>query len=313
MVFIPGGKFLMGSEKFYPEEKPVHEVTVNSFWIDKFVVTNKCFRRFVADTGYITLAEKPLSPGDFPGVSKENLKPGSMVFQKSRREVDLSDLGKCWRWTSGANWKHPYGPKSSIEDLGDHPVVHIAYEDAEAYATWAGKKLPSEAEWEFAARGGLDGCDFTWGDDDMQLIHPLANTWQVQFPYHDLLIDKYTGTSPVGAFEPNGYGLYDMAGNVWEWTGDWYVPNLDESAEKVKIQCTGINPRIVSPDLSYDMKSAQFNMPRKVIKGGSYLCSSNHSFRYRPAARQPQVIDRGMSHIGFRCIMRDLQDSERLH
>jgi len=189
--------------------------------------------------------------------------------------------------------------------LEDHPVVHIAFEDAEAYAKWKGKELPTEAEWEFAARGGLDGMDFTWGNEDTQLTKPKANTWQGEFPYQNLLIDKYEGTSPVGSFEPNGYGLFDMAGNVWEWTSDWYVPHLDESAKGVKSCCTAyVNPRIVSPELSYDVRQPQFKIPRRVVKGGSHICAPNYCLRYRPAARQPQMIDTGMTHIGFRCVIR---------
>ncbi|MFL6379981.1 MAG: formylglycine-generating enzyme family protein, partial [Nitrososphaeraceae archaeon] len=210
-----------------------------------------------------------------------------------------------WQWMKGASWKHPQGPGSTIMGLDDHPVVHVAYEDAEAYVKWAGKELPTEAEWEFAARGGLDGMNFTWGDDDTQLTKPMANTWQGEFPYQNLLVDKYEGTSPVGSFDPNGYGLFDMAGNVWEWTSDWYVPHLDESANKVKTCCTtSVNPRVTSPQYSYDPRQPQFKIPRKVVKGGSHICAPNYCLRYRPAARQAQMIDTGMTHIGFRCIIR---------
>jgi formylglycine-generating enzyme required for sulfatase activity len=196
--------------------------------------------------------------------------------------------------------------KSSTQGIEKHPVVHVAYEDVEAYAKWAGKDLPTEAEWEFAARGGLNGAKFTWGDEDVQSTAPKANTWQGEFPYQNLLIDKYEGTSPVGSFEPNGYGLYDMAGNVWEWTSDWFVPHLDERAEKFKSCCTpNMNPRVISPDASYDPGQPQFRIPRKVVKGGSHLCAPNYCLRYRPAARQPQMIDSGMSHLGFRCIIRN--------
>jgi formylglycine-generating enzyme required for sulfatase activity len=206
---------------------------------------------------------------------------------------------------NGAGWKNPNGPGSSIIGLDDHPVVQIAYEDAEAYAKWAGKELPTEAEWEFAARGGLDGMDFAWGNEDPQLTKPMANTWQGEFPYQNLLIDKYEGTSPVGSFDPNGYGLFDMVGNVWEWTSDWYVPHLDESANKVKTCCTtSVNPRVTSPAYSYDPRQPQFKIPRKVMKGGSHICAPNYCLRYRPAARQAQMIDTGMTHIGFRCIIR---------
>ena len=306
MLFINGGKFMMGSEKFYPEEKPVHEVTVSSFWIDKYAVSNADFSEFVKQTGYITLAERPLNPADFPGVDPENLVPGSMVFKKTNAPVDLKNYFNWWAWTKGASWKHPKGPGSSIEGIENHPVVHIAFEDAEAYAKWAGKELPTEAEWEFAARGGLEGKDFTWGDEDTQLTSPMANTWQGNFPYENLNKDGYEGTSPVGSFPPNDYGLYDMAGNVWEWTSDWYVPHLDESAKPFKSCCTpSVNPRVTSPEGSYDPRQPQFKIPRKVVKGGSHICAPNYCLRYRPAARQPQMIDTGMSHIGFRCIKRD--------
>ena len=305
MVLIPGGSFLMGSDNFYPEEKPVHEVTVDGFYIDKYEVTNAEFRKFVKETGYITVAERPLDPKDYPNADPKLLVPGALVFQKSSRPVNLNDYHNWWAWIPGTNWQHPYGPGSNLHEMKQHPVVHVAYEDAEAYAKWAGKELPTEAEWEFAARGGLDGKNFTWGDDDVQLTNPMANTWQGEFPYQNLLVDKHEGTSPVGSFEPNGYGLYDMAGNVWEWTSDWYVPHLDESANKVKTCCTThINPRVVSADASYDPGQPQIKIPRKVVKGGSHLCAPNYCLRYRPAARQPQMIDTGMSHIGFRCIVR---------
>ena len=305
MVFINGGSFMMGSDKFYPEEKPVDKVTVDSFWIDKYLVTNHEYSEFVSATNYITVAERPLNPAEFPTVRQEDLVPGSMVFHKSNEAVDLKDYTNWWRWTKGANWKHPRGPDSKVDRLGSHPVVQIAYEDAEAYAKWAGKELPSEAEWEFAARGGLEGMDFTWGNEDTQLTKPMANTWQGEFPYQNLLIDMYERTSPVGSFAPNGYGLFDMAGNVWEWTSDWYVPHLDESANMVKTCCTTfVNPRVTSSEYSYDPRQPQFRIPRKVVKGGSHICAPNYCLRYRPAARQPQMIDTGMTHIGFRCIMR---------
>jgi len=305
MILIAGGKFLMGSDKFYPEERPVHQVTVDSFYLDKFPVTNKDYQKFVKETGYVTIAERPLNPADYPGAKPELLVPGALVFQKSTGPVNLKSYFNWWAWVPGANWKHPKGPGSSIDEFMDHPVVHIAYEDAEAFATWAGKELPTEAEWEFAARGGLEGRNFTWGDEDVQLSKPMANTWQGEFPYQNLMTDGYEGTSPVGSFIPNGYGLYDMAGNVWEWTSDWYVAHLDETANKVKTCCsTNINPRVVSPDKSYDEGQPQIKIPRKVIKGGSHLCAPNYCLRYRPAARQPQMIDTGMNHLGFRCIVR---------
>ncbi|MDQ3020323.1 MAG: formylglycine-generating enzyme family protein [Bacteroidota bacterium] len=305
MIKIENGKFLMGSENFYPEEKPVHEVTVDGFWMDKYEITNEQYEKFVNETGYITIAERPLDPKDYPTVDPVNLIPGALIFQKSKGPVNLRDYHNWWRWVPGTCWNHPKGPDSSIEGREKYPVVHIAYEDAEAYTKWIGKELPSEAEWEFAARGGLNGKNYIWGDEDVQYSKPMANTWQGEFPYQNLLIDEYEGASPVGSFAPNGYGLYDMAGNVWEWTSDWYVAHLDESADEFKTCCTpAINPRVISSEGSYDVRQPQIKIPRKVVKGGSHLCAPNYCLRYRPAARQPQMIDTGMSHIGFRCIVR---------
>ncbi len=305
MIEIPGGKFLMGSENFYPEEKPVHEVTVDGFWMDKYEVTNEQYEKFVNETGYVTVAERPLAPEDYPTVDPALLIPGALVFQKSKGPVNLNDYHNWWRWVPGTSWKHPKGPDSSLSGREKYPVVHIAYEDAEAYCNWIGKDLPTEAEWEFAARGGLEGKNFIWGDIDIQYSTPEANTWQGEFPYQNLLIDEYEGTSPVGSFAPNGYGLFDMAGNVWEWTSDWYVAHLDESADEFKTCCTpAVNPRVTSPGGSYDVRQPQIKIPRKVVKGGSHLCAPNYCLRYRPAARQPQMIDTGMSHIGFRCVVR---------
>jgi formylglycine-generating enzyme len=302
MVWIPGGTFRMGSEDFYPEERPVHEVRVDGFWLDRCVVTNAQFARFVTETGYVTLAERPLNAADFPGAPAENLVPGSMLFRKTPAAVDLRDYTNWWAWVPGTSWRHPRGPTSSLEGLEDHPVVHIAYEDAEAYAKAAGKELPSEAEWEFAARGGLDGKKFTWGDEHFPNGKAMANSWQGEFPWQNTLVDGYEGTSPVGSFPPNGYDLCDMAGNVWEWTSDWYVPRL--AGQVIKPCCTPVNPRVISADQSYDPAQPQFRIPRKVVKGGSHLCAPNYCLRYRPAARQPQMLDTSMSHIGFRCLVR---------
>jgi formylglycine-generating enzyme len=303
MVLIPGGTFRMGSENFYPEEGPVHEVTVGPFWMDRFTVTNEKFARFVGQTGYVTVAERPLKAEDYPGALPEKLVPGSLVFHKTPGPTNLKDYANWWRWTPGTSWRHPLGPGSTIDGIEQHPVVHVADEDAIAYARWAGKKLPTEAEWEFAARGGLDGAIFTWGDEEFPDEKAMANTWQGQFPWENLLIDKYEGTSPVGSYEPNGYGLYDMAGNVWEWTSDWYI---QRHANGIVKSCCGpsVNPRIASPDKSYDPAQPQILIPRKVVKGGSFLCAPNYCLRYRPAARQPQMIDTGLSHLGFRCILR---------
>ncbi len=302
MLWIPGGTFRMGSAGFYPEERPVHEVTVDGFWMDRTTVTNERFARFAAATGYVTVAERSLNPADFPGALAENLVPGSMLFHKTTGPVDLRNYANWWAWAPGTSWRHPLGPGSSLDGIEQHPVVHVAYVDAEAYARWAGQELPTEAEWEFAARGGLDGKNFSWGDDDFPGGKAMANNWQGEFPWQNLCVDGYEGTSPVAAFPPNGYGLYDMAGNVWEWTCDWFVPR--HADEVVKSCCVPINPRIVSPDKSYDPRQPQFQIPRKVVKGGSHLCAPNYCLRYRPAARQPQMIDTGMSHVGIRCIAR---------
>jgi formylglycine-generating enzyme required for sulfatase activity/uncharacterized membrane protein YkvA (DUF1232 family) len=303
MLWIPGGAFLMGSEDFYPEEGPVHEVSVDGFWMDRHIVTNEQFARFVDATGYVTVAERPLNPADFPGAPPENLVPGALVFQKSRGPVDLKDYRNWWVWTPGTSWRHPQGPQSSIDDILQHPVVHVAYEDADAYARWAGKELPTEAEWERAARGGLEGKKFTWGDEHFPGGKAMANSWQGEFPSQNLLVDGFPGTSPVGSFPANGYGLLDMAGNVWEWTSDWYVHH---HANEIAQACCGpaVNPRVASAEKSYDPRQPAFRIPRRVVKGGSHLCAPNYCLRYRPAARQPQMIDTGMSHIGFRCILR---------
>jgi sulfatase modifying factor 1 len=303
MLWIPGGTFRMGSEDFYAEERPVHEVSIDAFWMDRYAVTNEHFSRFVEATGYITLAERELDPANFPGAPPENLVPGSMVFKKTRGPVDLHNYANWWAWVPGTNWRCPSGPHSSIEGIEKHPVVQVAYEDAEAYAHWAGKELPTEAEWERAARGGLDGKKFTWGTEHFPDGNAMANSWQGEFPWQNKLLDGFEGTSPVGSFPPNDYGLFDMAGNVWEWTSDWYV---HRHADEIVKSCCGpaVNPRITSPDKSYDPRQPQFHIPRKVVKGGSFLCAPNYCLRYRPAARQPQMIDTSMSHIGFRCILR---------
>lgn len=303
MAWVSGGEFKMGSTDFYPEEQPVQLTAVDGFWMDRFLVTNQQFSRFVSTTAYVTVAERELNAADFPGAPAENLAPGSMLFRKTAGPVDLTDYRNWWAWVPGTNWRHPSGPESSLDGLLDHPVVHVAYEDAEAFAKWAGKQLPTEAEWEYAARGGLEGKNFAWGDDDSDPDKPLANTWQGEFPWQNLLSDGFEGTSPVGHYPANGYGLHDMCGNAWEWTADWYVNRRADAIEK---SCCGLshNPRIESPDGSYDPMQPQFRIPRKVVKGGSHLCAPNYCLRYRPAARQPQMVDTGMSHIGFRCIVR---------
>lgn len=302
MLWIPGGTFRMGSEDFYPEERPVRELSVEGFWMDPCVVTNAQFAQFVAATGYVTLAERPLNPKDFPGAPPENLVPGSMLFHKTFRAVDLKNYTHWWAWAPGTCWRRPLGATSSLDGFEQHPVVHVAYEDAETYARWLGKDLPTETEWEFAARGGLDGKRFTWGDEHSPDGKAMANSWQGEFPWQNTLLDGYEGTSPVASFPPNGYGLYDMAGNVWEWTTDWFVPRRPD--EVVKSCCTEGAARVVTAEQSYDPAQPKFRIPRKVVKGGSFLCAPNYCLRYRPAARQPQMLDTGMSHIGFRCITR---------
>jgi formylglycine-generating enzyme required for sulfatase activity len=302
MVSIPGGTFHMGCETFYPEEAPVHEETVGPFVMDRCPVTNDDFASFVKDTGYVTLAERAPNPADYPAVPVDALVPGSLVFHRTAGPVNLTDWSQWWAYVPGAQWRYPLGAGSSVEAIGDHPVVHIAYQDAEAYAKWAGKDLPTEAEWEFAARGGLDRALFVWGDEMEPGGTIMANTWQGEFPWQNLLKDGYERTSPVGAFPPNGYGLYDMAGNVWEWTSDWY---RSKHASASNSGCCSASVR-ASIDESYDPGQPQLRIPRKVLKGGSHLCAPNYCLRFRPAARSPQMVDTSMSHLGFRCIVRKI-------
>jgi formylglycine-generating enzyme len=290
----------MGSDAHYAEERPVRSVAVDGFWIDRFQVANAKFARFADETGYVTVAERPLDPADFPGAPPENLVPGSLVFTMTPGPVDLRHLSQWWTWTPGACWKHPEGPASTLDGRDNEPVVHVAHEDAEAYATWAGMSLPTEAEWERAARGGLDGAAYVWGDEPEPSGERRANYWHGDFPWRPS--DGYGTRSPVGSYPPNDYGLHEMAGNVWEWTEDWYVERHDAQAGPPC--CVPANPRGGSMDESYDADQSQFRIPRKVIKGGSYLCADSYCLRYRPAARRPQMIDTGMSHIGFRCVVR---------
>ena len=247
--------------------------------MDEHPVTNLEFLRFVKATGHVTSAEQAPDPAQYPDAKPDMLFAGSVVFEKSSGPVDLSNHFNWWTWRRGADWRHPEGPESSLHGRERHPVVHVAFDDAEAYAAWAGKELPTEAEWEFAARGGLDGAEFAWGDELMPKGKPMANTWQGEFPYENTLVDGYEGTSPVGAFPPNGYGLYDMAGNVWEWTTDWYAASHEAASP-----CCGGDPRAASIDPN-DTSA----IPRKVMKGGSHLCAPNYCRRYRPAARMAQA------------------------
>jgi formylglycine-generating enzyme required for sulfatase activity len=302
MNWISGGSFLMGSNCHYPEEAPQHRVCVEGFFIDRYPVTNHQFAAFADTTNYVTVAERPLNPAEYPGALAEMLAPGSLVFHRTEGPVDLRDIRNWWTWTPGASWRHPEGRGSTITGRMDHPVVQVAFEDAEAYARWAGKELPSEAEWEFAARGGLDGAEFVWGNELAPGGRQMANMWQGEFPWQNLCADGFEGTSPVGAFPPNGYGLYDMAGNVWQWTMDWF--SARHPASGANPCCIPENPRGASVHDSYDPAQPQTRIPRKVVKGGSFLCAANYCWRYRPAARHAQMIDSGMSHIGFRCIAR---------
>lgn len=300
LVSIPGGTYLLGSDRHEPEEAPVHPVRVDGFEIARTEVTNRDYARFVTDTGYVTVAERPLDPADYPGAPVENLQPGSMVFVGTPGPVDLRHLSQWWAWVPGASWRHPEGRRSSIDARMDHPVVHVAHEDAAAYAEWAGLSLPTEAEWEVAARGSIEGAAFTWGDDPDSEAHPLANYYRGDFPWRPR--PGWGTTRPVGSFPANGYGLYDMAGNVWEWTDDWYAPRHPDVADKPC--CVPHNPRGPKVEESFDPAQPQFPIPRRVIKGGSFLCADSYCRRYRPAARRPQMIDTGMSHIGFRCVRR---------
>jgi sulfatase modifying factor 1 len=303
MVLIPGGEFTMGSDHHYAEEKPAHRVKLDGFWIDTSPVTNAQFRRFVRDTGHVTFAEIAPDPKDYPGALPHMLRAGSLVFVKSKGPVDLKNWSNWWTFGFGADWRHPCGPGSSNKGLDEHPVVHISFRDAEAYAKWAGKELPTEAEWEFAARGGLEGAEFAWGSELVPGGTYMANTWQGEFPWQNLLSDGYETTSPVGTYPPNGYGLYDMIGNVWEWTTDWY--SQKHSADPAKPCCMPQNPRGGPEAQSYDPCQPNIKIPRKVIKGGSFLCAPSYCRRYRPAARHAEPIDTSTCHLGFRCIKRE--------
>ena len=304
MVWVPGGTLTMGSDDpgAYAAEKPAVNVSVPGFWMDPTEVTNAQFQKFVTATGYLTVAERPISwdelkkqlPPNTPKLSDEDLAPGSMVFIAPLRPIPLQDLSAWWIWVKGANWMHPEGPESNLEGRENHPVVHVAYEDAVAYATWVGKRLPTEAEWEFAARGGLKGQKFAWGDEFTPDGTYLANTFQGIFPSKDVGLDGFSSTAPVKSFAPNGYGAYDMIGNVWELTSDWFdALKHARTAGKVAKLDEGMNP-CYNPSNPYAVE--------RVIKGGSFLCASNYCVNYRPAARQGQAIDSGTSNVGFRLV-----------
>jgi formylglycine-generating enzyme required for sulfatase activity len=291
MVFIPGGAFAMGSDRQRPEERFTHVVRVDGFWIDKHEVTNAQFQRFVAATGYVTRAERGPDPKTHEGLAGDMLVAGSALFVQPTRLGRGGDITQWWQYVKGASWREPEGPGSTIEGRDNHPVVHVAYEDAAAYARWRGRELPTEAQWEFAARGGrADEPD--WMSAFAADGTPVANTWQGVFPVYDTAEDGYAGRAPVGCFGPNGYGLYDMIGNVWEWTSDWYRPG--------HAQAPADNP--AGPHLR-EVHLAAGQMPSRVIKGGSYLCAPNYCARYRPTARQPQEADLSTGHVGFRTVL----------
>lgn len=294
MVWLAGGSFLMGEDDERPEERPAHRVTVRGFWIDRHEVTNAEFAAFVAATGYRTVAERGLDPALHPGMPVELLQPGGMVFAEPSEIVDREDVTQWWRYVPGANWRAPLGPGSSIEGRASHPVVQVALEDAKAYAAWRGRSLATEAQWEFAARGGLEGATYAWGDTYYDPAQGWgANSWQGSFPTADAAADGYHGTAPVGCFPPNGYGLYDMTGNVWEYTSDWFVPGHEAAAAS-------------DPSGPPQALAASFggpSGPMAVIKGGSWLCAPNFCARYRPSGRQPQELGLGSNHIGFRTVL----------
>jgi formylglycine-generating enzyme len=304
LVEIPAGRFRMGSDRFYPEEGPVREVEIAAFPMQRGPVTVSDFSRFVEETGYVTLAERPPDPADYPDADPALLVAGSAVFRPTPGPVPLDDPGRWWVYVPGASWRHPWGPASDNSQRGDHPVTHVAYDDAQAYAEWLGGRLPSEAEWEFAARGGLDGAVFAWGDEQRPGGELMANSWQGEFPWRNVGAKGWRGTTPVGLFPANGYGLHDVTGNVWEWTSDYYAPRGAGSAAMSSPCCSPpANPRVATPEGSYDLGNPGGHIPRRVIKGGSHLCAPSYCLRYRPAARQPEAIDTSTSHIGFRCVL----------
>lgn len=299
MVALAAGRFRMGSDRHYPEEGPSRAVHVGPFAIDRYQVTNAQFAAFVSATGYRTVAERPLHAADYPGLPASRLAPGSLVFRPTQGPVNLRDLSQWWEWTPGANWRRPEGPGSGLRGRKQHPVVHIAYEDAETYARWRGHRMPTEAEWEYAARGGLDGAEYTWGDEQLPAGKRLAHWWLGDFPWRSTRPGGVQGPAPVGSYPANDYGLHDAAGNVWEWTSDWYGPT--PGGTSTPSCCGPAESRGVAEQDSIDPAQPGTPVPRKVVKGGSWLCADEYCRRYRPAARRPQPVDTGMSHIGFRC------------
>jgi formylglycine-generating enzyme required for sulfatase activity len=308
MVHLPGGSYRAGDERFYPEEGPVDDVEVGPVWVDEHPVTNAEFRRFVKDTGHVTVAETEPDPAEFDGADEELLVPGSLVFAPSSGPVPLDDWTQWWRWLPGTDWRHPAGPGSTLDGLDRNPVVHVGFEDAVAYAGWAGKALPDEAEWEYAARGGLVGATFAWGDDFTPRGKVMANTWHGRFPWENLRPQGRTGTSPVGKFPPNGFGLHDVTGNVWEWTvsrwsddrsgvSDAAAGAAAERAAAAPSCCAPTSPAVAAAEVLHEED-------RRVTKGGSHLCAPSYCLRYRPAARQGHTVRSSTGHLGFRCIVR---------
>lgn len=315
MVLIEAGSFVMGSDESYAEthEMPSIEVQIKSFYIDRTEVTNADFSRFVEKTGYLTVAERPIDwerlkkelPADVPKPPDSLLVPGSLVFSPPAGPVPFDRLDRWWKWVPGASWKHPEGPSSSLDGRMNHPVVHIAFEDAEAYAVWAGKRLPTEAEWEYASRGGQTGKRFAWGDEIAPGGQFLANYFQGDFPHANTSADGFESTAAVGSFPPNGYGLFDMIGNVWEWTSDYYRP---DTKELYRAQGSCHDP--LGPSDSFDPNDP-YASDKRVIKGGSFLCSEQYCSNYRPSSRMASSFDSGQGHLGFRCV-RDLKTRDRV-
>lgn len=298
MVWIPGGVFHRGSDNpTMRDAQPVHLVAVDGFWMDQTAVTNEQFSQFVKATGYTTVAERTPKAEDYPDAPPENLVAGSVVFNRSEGPVPLDNHLRWWAYIKGANWRHPEGPESDLRGRGKHPVVHVAWEDAVAYAKWAGKRLPTEAEFEFAARGGLDRKKFAWGNDLKPDGKWAANIWQGHFPYDNTAEDGFRATAPVGSFPANAYGLHDMAGNVWEWCADWYRPDyyakLAAGPQPVR------NPQ--GPSDSFD--PSEPGTPKRVMRGGSYLCTDQYCTAYEAGARGKGAADTGTNHLGFRCVM----------
>lgn len=317
MALIPAGEFIMGSDapEAFRNESPAHRVRLDAFYIDVTPVTNDAFAAFVAATGYVTTAERPIDwevikQGVRPGTPKppdEYLAASSLVFTPTAEAIDLQDLRQWWTWTRGANWRQPEGPGSTIEGRGDHPVVQVSWEDAVAYATWAGKRLPTEAEWEFAARGGLSSARYPWGDEPADQGAPKANTWTGEFPWKNTEADGFAGTSPVKSYPPNGYGLFDMAGNVWNWTADLYAPDTFAQRAGSPEMCgnpTGPAPGAPRSFLPWDPSPPETpTTVQRVIKGGSYLCHPSYCESYRPSARRGTTPDTSTNHMGFRLAM----------